>query len=80
MKRSRRELSIDVVIHQGIFKNNEITLFPCFALFTPKTGASFYCAYLIAKMSGAIGEHDTKQATECNPQVQFYSFKLVRLR
>jgi len=29
MKRSRGELSIDMVIHMGIFKNNQITLFPC---------------------------------------------------
>jgi len=24
------ELSIDIVIHRGIFKNNQITLFLCF--------------------------------------------------
>jgi len=30
MKRSRRELSIDIVIHRVIFKNNQIALFPCF--------------------------------------------------
>jgi len=41
MKRSRRELSIDVIIHKGIFNNNQITLFPCFA-FIPVTGVSFY--------------------------------------
>jgi len=28
MKRSRRELSIDRVIHEGIFKGNQITIFP----------------------------------------------------
>ena len=28
MKKSRQELSIDVVIHGGIFKSNQITLFP----------------------------------------------------
>jgi len=39
MKRSRRELSIDMVVHKGIFKNNQITLFLCF---TYKTGVSFY--------------------------------------
>ena len=32
MERSRRELSIDMVIHRGIFKNNQITLFPSFTL------------------------------------------------
>jgi len=32
MKRSLRELSIDVAIHRGIFKNTQITLFPCFIL------------------------------------------------
>jgi len=37
MKRSRRELFIDMVIRKGIFKNNQITLFPCFT-FIPKTG------------------------------------------
>jgi len=35
MKKSRRELSIDMVIHRGIFKNKKMTLFPCFTL--PKT-------------------------------------------
>jgi len=30
MKRSRRELSIDMVIHRGIIKNNKIKLFLCF--------------------------------------------------
>jgi len=40
MKRSLQELSIDVVIHGVIFKDNKITLFPCFALI-PKTGVNF---------------------------------------
>jgi len=30
MKRSRRELSIDIVIHRLISRNNQITLFTCF--------------------------------------------------
>jgi len=42
MKRSRRELSIDMVIHEGIFENNLLTLFPCFT-FIPQTGGSFHC-------------------------------------
>jgi len=42
MKRSRRELSIDVVVHRCILKHNQITLFPSFTLI-PKTGVSFYC-------------------------------------
>jgi len=42
MKRSRRELSIDMVIHRGIFKNNQITLSRF--TFIPKTGVSFHCA------------------------------------
>ena len=41
MKRSRRELSIDILIHRGIFKNNQITLF--LGIILPKTGASFSC-------------------------------------
>jgi len=40
MKRSRWELSIDMVIHRGILKNNQITPLLCFT-FIPKTGASF---------------------------------------
>jgi len=47
MKRSRRELSFDRVIHGGIFENNHITLFPCFT-FIPKTGGSFYCEVPLA--------------------------------
>jgi len=48
MKRSRRELSIDIVVDKGIFKNNLITLFPyltsTFRKSTglSKTGVSFY--------------------------------------
>jgi len=42
MKRSRRELSIDMVIHWGIFKINQIILLPCLT-FIPKTRVSFYC-------------------------------------
>jgi len=30
MKRSRPELSDDMVIHRGMFKYNQITLFRCF--------------------------------------------------
>jgi len=49
MKRSRRELSIDVVVDRDIFQNNQITLLPCFTFISktgmglPKTGDSFYC-------------------------------------
>jgi len=43
-KRSRRELSIDKVIHRDIFKNNQITLLPCVNNFVPKTEVSCYCA------------------------------------
>jgi len=46
MKRSRRELSIDMVIHRNIFKNNQVKLSPCFT-FIPKTGVSFYCVHLV---------------------------------
>jgi len=35
-KKSRRQLSIDVVIDRDISKNNQTTLYPCFA-FLPKT-------------------------------------------
>jgi len=45
MTRSRRELSIDMAI---IFKNNQSTLSPCFT-FIPKTGVSFYRAYVTDK-------------------------------
>ena len=49
MRRSLRELSIDMVINQGIFKNTQITFFPSFTFIPktdmglPKTGISFYC-------------------------------------
>jgi len=48
MKRSRRELSINMVIDGFVFNNNQITLFPCFnfipnaGMGLPKTGF-FYC-------------------------------------
>jgi len=41
MKRSRRELSIDMDIHKGISKNNQITLFPLFHLHNQNTAYSF---------------------------------------
>jgi len=42
MKRSRRELSIDMITRRDIFKNNQVTVFPC-SIFITKTGASFSC-------------------------------------
>jgi len=42
MKRSRRELSIDIVIQRGIFQNNQTTLFSSFT-FILKTEVIFYC-------------------------------------
>jgi len=36
MRRSRRGLSIDMVFHKDILKNNQITFFPYFT-FIPKT-------------------------------------------
>jgi len=44
MKRSRRGLSIDMVIDRGIFKNNQITPFSCFTFMPKKTAVSFYYA------------------------------------
>jgi len=41
MKRSRRELSIDMVIHWGIFEKKYIALFR--STFIPKIGFSIYC-------------------------------------
>jgi len=38
MKNSRGELSIDIVNHIGIVKNNKITLFPCFIFIYLKEG------------------------------------------
>ena len=38
MKWSRRELSIDMVIHLGIFKNSQITLFPVSPIHMCSTG------------------------------------------
>ena len=37
MKRSRRELSFNVVMDKFVFQNNQITVFPSFT-FIPKTG------------------------------------------
>jgi len=42
MKRSRRELSIDIVTYRDIIRNDEITLIPSFT-FIPKTEVRFYC-------------------------------------
>jgi len=43
MKRSHRELSIDMVIHRGIFKIKQVTRFHCFTLIP----ISFYCVVLL---------------------------------
>jgi len=42
IKRSRRELFIDMFIHWVIFKINQTTLYPYFILITV-TGVGFYC-------------------------------------
>jgi len=44
MKRSRRELCIDMVIHWGTYKSKQITLFPCFT-FILETSYSFYSVF-----------------------------------
>jgi len=56
---SRRDLFIDMVVDRLFFKNNQITLSPCFSgtfMYTyipksgvglPKTGVRFYCARVI---------------------------------
>jgi len=41
MKRSRRELSINMIIHRSVFQNNQITLFPCFTVSYLKQGLVF---------------------------------------
>ena len=49
MESSRRDLFIDIVVDRFIFKNSQITLFPCSAFIPttgdrlPKTGVGFYC-------------------------------------
>ena len=47
MQSSRQDLFIDMAVDRFIFKNNRVTLCPCFT-FIPKTGlrkaaVSFYC-------------------------------------
>jgi len=42
MESSQRDLFIDMVVDRFIFKNNQITVYPCF-IFIPKTELSFYC-------------------------------------
>jgi len=41
MKISRRELFIDIVVHKIIFKNSQITLFPCLTNLYTKKGVVF---------------------------------------
>jgi len=53
MKRSRRELSIDMVVHRDIFENNQITLFRCFTVI-PKSGVSFYSMHRIEMRSSPV--------------------------
>jgi len=51
MKKSRRQLSINVVIDRFFFKNNQIMFFPCFIfmlktdLGLPQTGLIFYYTF-----------------------------------
>jgi len=51
MKRSRRELSINIVIDRSIFQNNQVTLSPCFTFIPqtniglPKTGLCFFTVH-----------------------------------
>ena len=55
MKRSRRELCIDIVIRRDTFKYNQITIFPRFTL--PNTGVSFYNAKGV-NITNWIGDKD----------------------
>jgi len=49
MESSRRDLFIGMVVDRFIFKNNQITLSPCFTFIPknsvglPKIGVGFYC-------------------------------------
>jgi len=49
MESSRRDLFIDMAVDRFIFKNNQITLYPCSTFMTkigvglPKPGVRFYC-------------------------------------
>jgi len=57
---SWRDLFIDMVIDMFIFKNNQITLSPCFTVTfntcaeLPKTGLAFYCINPHDVMKGLI--------------------------
>jgi len=66
MKRSCRELSIDMVINKDIFKNKQITLFPSFNLSKqmglPKTGASFHRRIKIYTIFFSLPEKVTNSA------------------
>jgi len=53
MKRSRRELSINMVINRFIFKNNQITLITCFT-FIPKTGVGLPKTGIIFYSEGVL--------------------------
>jgi len=56
MKRPRQELCINMVIHLGILKNNEITLLPCF-IFIPKTGVGFYGDFFLFSPVRSFADH-----------------------
>jgi len=73
MKRSRRELSIDMVIHRGIFENNKITLFPCFT-FIPKTGVSFDFA-LISKSPRLSNTLTKQEICSANKSLRIFILK-----
>jgi len=47
------ELSIDIVIHKSIFKNNQFKLFPCFTLIAKK-GTNFLLSDIIFLMKFLI--------------------------
>jgi len=61
MKRSRRELSIDMVIVRGIFKNNQITHYSCF-IFKPKTQAFVFT--VLAKVACVMAKARPKPVLE----------------
>ena len=64
MKRSRQELSIDMVLHWGISENNQITLFPCVTIIYLKQGLGFPVIVICVDASGEYIENYIKTNIE----------------
>ena len=75
MERSRRELSINMVLDKGILKNNQITLFPCFTfMYTVNTNPCLRYEAKTGEERNLVVFHDILMNNHINGELSTISF------